>query len=85
MIGEDAGGVWYILSKPDNSALSNIDLVGDNPCVTPDDCGLYQFVYEIDCMTCPGLVDRDTINWNVPCKECADNLDMILSGTTFKN
>lgn len=76
---EESGGEWILVSVPDSSTIIQADLVGDNPCLTPDDCGTYVFVYRVDCQDCPGLYSETVVQWNIPCIN--DNCETVISLT----
>lgn len=86
LVGEDAGGTVTLLEVPDNSLLTQSDIDNDvdpsDPCIEPDDCGIYRFEYRVDCADCEDLYDVDTIVWDVPCLVCDDCVMEVLTINT---
>lgn len=58
LVGEDAGGVWTIHTKPGGSILLDTDLSGDNPCIEFGDfgCGIYELKYTVTTDCCEDFV-----------------------------
>jgi len=57
LVGEDTGGTWTICGLPENSTLTNLDLIGDNPQIDFNDfgCGVYCLRYTVSNEDCfPG-------------------------------
>lgn len=72
------GGEWEVLLQPDNGGLDQF-LIGDNPCVDINDCGIFRLEYCVECESCQNLKDCEIIEWNIPCcdVECLIDEDLI--------
>jgi len=62
LVGEDEGGAWTLLDKPEGSILLQEDLDGtDNPCIDFGDygCGVYRLKYKVQDICCKDSVEFD--------------------------